>query len=325
MADSAVPVTPAFSPGMPLARPPRVRLSPAEHRRLSRRYEGRRALIALGFLLPNLIFFVVFLVVPVFQVIIQTFQSGGLTGKQKFVGLQNWQNVFNDPVVVQSLQNSARYAVVVIPAALILGLAVALLLQRIRRGGATLRAFLYFPTLAPVVIAGLVWLFLVDPDFGAFNLALRAVGGQPQVWLGNSDLALPTIAGLEIWRAVGFWALFFLASLIGLPRELYDAAHLDGAGAWGRFRYVTLPLMRRVILFALVLATIYNLQIFDSVFVMTDGGPANTTATAVWYIYKSLFQFERVGFGAALSFLLLALILVLTLIQMRWLRPRRGA
>jgi ABC-type sugar transport system permease subunit len=311
--------------GLRAVHPRRTRLSPAEHRRLSRRFTLRRTLIAFGFLLPNLIFFVLFLVIPIIQVAQQTTMSGGLTSRPRFVGLANWENVFKDPIVVQSLQNSVKYAFMVIPIALLLGLGLALLLQRVTRGGATLRALLYFPTLAPVVIAGLIWLYLVEADFGAFNMLLRAVGADPQIWLGNTALALPTIAAVEIWRAVGFWALFFLAALIGMPTELYDAARLDGAGTWQRFRYVTVPLLKRVILFALVLATIYNLQIFDTVFVMTDGGPANSTATGVWYIYKSLFSFDRVGFGATLSFLLLIVILALTLIQMGWLRERQKA
>ena len=292
---------------------------------MARRYRARQMITALGFLSPFAVFFVLFLIVPIVQVVIQTFQTGGLSRRMSFAGLANWENVFNDPVVYRSLENSVRYAVIVIPLVLVLGFIVAMLLQRIGRGAATFRAMLYFPNLAPVVIAGLIWLFLVDPDFGAFNLTLRAVGLPPQTWLGNSDLALPIVAALEIWRAVGFWALFFLATLISLPRELYEAAHLDGAGGWQRLRYITLPLMRRAILFAVVLATIYNLQIFDSVFVMTDGGPAGTTQTVVWYIFKSLFSFDRVGFGATLSFVLLFTILVLTLIQMAILRQRRRA
>jgi ABC-type sugar transport system permease subunit len=323
MTDAAAVTT--LGTGIRPDRPRRVPLDRAEHKRLARRNSVRRTLIAFGFLLPNLIFFVLFLVIPILQVAQQTTMSGGLTSKPRFVGLANWENVFKDPVVISSLQNSVKYALFVIPIALLLGLGVAMLLQRVTRGGATLRALLYFPTLAPVVIAGLIWLYLVEVDFGAFNMLLRAVGAQPQIWLGNTNLALPTIAAVEIWRAVGFWALFFLAALIGMPTELYDAARLDGAGTWQRFRYVTIPLLKRVILFALVLATIYNLQIFDTVFVMTDGGPANSTATGVWYIYKSLFSFDRVGFGATLSFLLLIVILALTLIQMGWLRERQKA
>jgi ABC-type sugar transport system permease subunit len=324
MTEPSVSVASALASGLPSSRQQRARLGVAEHRRLSRWHRLRQLAIAFGFILPFLVFWVIFLIVPIIQVVFQTFQTGGLSRKSKFAGLDNWVNVFNDPVVVQSVENSVRYAIFVIPTALILGFAVAVLLQRISRGGSTLRAFLYFPTLAPVVIAGLIWLFLVDPDFGAFNLILRSVGAQPQIWLGNTNLALPTIAALEVWRAVGFWALFFLASLVALPRELYEAAHLDGANAWQRLRYVTLPLMRRVILFAVVLATIYNLQIFDSVFVMTDGGPAGTTQTVVWYIFKSLFSFDRVGYGAAISLVLLFVILLLTLVQLRVLRERRG-
>jgi multiple sugar transport system permease protein len=290
---------------------------------MARRYRARQLVTALGFLAPFAVFFVLFLIVPIVQVAIQTFQTGGLTRRMSFAGLTNWQNVFQDPVVYRSLENSVRYAVFVIPLVLVLGFIVALLLQRIGRGAPIFRAMLYFPNLAPVVIAGLIWLFLVDPDFGAFNFALRTVGLPPQTWLGNTDLALPTVAALEIWRAVGFWGLFFLATLISLPRELYEAAHLDGAGALQRLRYVTLPLMRRAILIAVVLATIYNLQIFDSVFVMTDGGPAGTTQTVVWYIFKSLFSFDRVGFGATVSFVLLFAILALTLVQMAILRQRR--
>ena len=169
-----------------------------------------------------------------------------------------------------------------------------------------------------------IWLYkLIHPDFGALNFIIRTAGGEPLNFLGTTALALPTIATVEIWRGVGFWAVFFLAALIGLPDELYEAAHLDGTSAWQRFVYITVPLLRPTILFALVLATIYNLQIFDTVFVMTDGGPANSTATIVWYIYRTLFTYGNVGYGATLSFVLLIVILILTLILMRLLRGRK--
>ena len=309
---------------LPLMHPRRARLSKAEHRRLRRRYELRRVAIAIAFLLPNLIFLIVFLLIPLAQVLIEMFQTGGLIEPIRFVGLRNWERIFHDPVVVQTLGNTFRYAVIIIPTMLILGLLIALVLQNVTRGGSVLRALIYLPVLAPTVIVGLIWLFLLDPDLGAFNLFLRLIGRQPQIWLGSTDLALPSVAAMEIWRSIGFWALYFLAALIGMPRELYQAAHLDGANAGQRFRFVTLPLMRRVFLFALVLATIFNLQIFDSVYVMTDGGPANTTATFVWYIYHALFFFYRTGYGATMAFLLLLIILALSLVQMRLLRRRAG-
>lgn len=270
-----------------------------------------------------MIFFVVFLLIPVLWVFYISLQSGSLLEPMEFVGLKNWNEVFRDRTALKTLNNSLQYALIAIPGMLILGLLVAFFLRNIKRGGALLRAGVYFPVLAPVVVAALVWLFLVHPDFGVFNLVARGLGGEPINFLGRPQIALPTIAAVEIWRGVGFWAVYFLAALVGLPTELYQAAHLDGASTTQRFFHLTLPLLRRTILFALVLATIYNLQIFDSVFVMTDGGPANATATIVWYIHKTLFAYADIGYGATVSAVLLVVILILTLIQMWVLRGRK--
>jgi len=314
------------SVGMPAAETPRatrLRLTPAEHRRLAHNYRLKRALTAYAFLAPNLIFFFVFLLIPVAWVFWFSLQSGGVIGPTEFVGLENWVGAFKDPLALKSLKNSLEYALIAIPGMMILGMIVALFLRNVLRGGAFLRAGVYFPVLAPIVVIGLIWVFMVHPDFGALNLIARAIGGKPLNFLGTTALALPTIAMAEIWRGIGFWAVFWLAALIGLPAELYEAAHLDGTSAWQRFVHITLPLLRPTILFGLVLATIYNLQIFDTVFVMTDGGPANSTATIVWYIYRTLFTYGNVGYGATLSFVLLIVILLLTLALMRLLRGRR--
>jgi ABC-type sugar transport system permease subunit len=298
-------------------------LTPEEHRKLARKYRIKKALTGYAFIAPNFIFFTIFLLIPVVWVFWWSLNSGGVLSPAEYVGLENWREILNDPLGVQSLSNSVKYALIAIPGMLILGMVVALFLRNIIRGGAFLRAGVYFPVLAPIVVAGLIWVFMVHPDFGALNFIIRTVGGEPLNFLGTTALALPTIATVEIWRGVGFWAVFFLAALIGLPDELYEAAHLDGTSAWQRFVYITVPLLRPTILFALVLATIYNLQIFDTVFVMTDGGPANSTATIVWYIYRTLFTYGNVGYGATLSFVLLIVILILTLILMRLLRGRK--
>ena len=310
-------------PGADTPRATRRRLSAEEHRRQARQYKFKRAVTAYAFIAPNLIFFVVFLLLPALWVVWFSLRSGGIFGPTEFVGLDNWKEAFKDPLALKSLLNSLKYALIAIPGMLILGLIVALFLRNLRRGGAFFRAGVYFPVLAPIVVAGLIWVFMVHPDFGALNLMARSIGGEPLNFLGTTELALPTIAAVEIWRGIGFWAVFWLAALIGLPSELYEAAHLDGTTTWQRFRHITLPLLRPTILFALVLATIYNLQIFDSVFVMTDGGPANSTATVVWYIYRTLFTYGNVGYGATLSFVLLIVILLLTLALMRLLRGRK--
>jgi ABC-type sugar transport system permease subunit len=312
--------------GLPAAetpRAPRRRLTAEEHRRLARSYKLKRALTGYAFIAPNFIFFFVFLLIPMVWVFWFSLNSGGILGPSEFVGFDNWREAFKDPLAVQSLKNSVKYALIAIPGMLILGMVVALFLQNLKKGGAAMRAGVYFPVLAPTVVAGLIWVFMVHPDFGALNFSIRAFGSEPLNFLGTTALALPTIATVEIWRGVGFWAVYFLAALVGLPSELYQAAHLDGANGWQRFIHLTVPLLRPTILFALVTATIYNLQIFDTVFVMTDGGPSNSTATIVWYIYRTLFTYGNVGYGAALSFTLLVVILIFTLIQMRLLRGRK--
>ena len=136
---------------------------------------------------------------------------------------------------------------------------------------------------------------------------------------------MPVLAAVDVWRSVGYWAIFFLAAIIGLPQELYQAAELDGAGTWQRFRRLTLPLLRRVILFAIVVSTIYGLQVFDTALILTNGGPGTSTVTIVYRIWTYVFaESATIGFAAAMSVALLALILVLTLVQLRVLRGRGG-
>lgn len=300
------------------------RLSAAEHKRLARKYKLKRALTGYAFIAPNFIFFFVFLLIPMVWVFWLSLNKGGIIGAPEFVGLENWKAAFKDPLAIQSLKNSIQYALIAIPGMLIFGMIVALFLSNIKKGGAFLRAGVYFPVLAPTVVAGLIWVFMVHPDFGALNFMMRLLNYKPLNFLGTTALALPTVAAVEVWRGIGFWAVFFLAALVSLPSELYQAAHLDGANGWQRFKNLTVPLLRPTILFALVQATIVNLQIFDTVFVMTDGGPSNSTATIVWYIYRTLFTYGNVGYGAALSFALLIVILVFTLLQMRLLRGRKA-
>jgi ABC-type sugar transport system permease subunit len=300
-----------------------VRLSQEEHRRLRRNYMRRRALTAYGFLLPNAVFFLVFLLIPVVYLFYLTFHNGGIITPARFVGLDNWRQLWGDDLIITAIKNTAYYCLIAIPSVFILGMICALCLQKITKGGQVFRSILYIPTLTPYAVAALVWLFMFQRDFGALNVARDAVGLEPRNWLGDTSLVIPSIAMLEVWRGVGYWTLLFLAALLALPKELYQAATIDGANAWRRFIHLTLPLMRPTFFFAVVMATIWNFQLFDSVSILTDGGPANASVTVVWYIYKAMFQFnDKTGFAAALSFLLLIFILILTTIEIRLLRKK---
>jgi ABC-type sugar transport system permease subunit len=304
--------------------PSRLRLTPAEHRRLRRRTRLRRELIGWAFLAPMFVFFVVFLVVPVAGTFFWSTQSGGLTGGSSFVGLDNFQQLPGIVAAVAAIQNTLIFAALSIPPTLLIGLGVAMLLARIKRGGAAYRFFVYFPVLVPGVVAGLIWIFLTSVDFGLFNTVLRALGVKPVTWLGAAT-ALPVLAALDVWRSLGYWAIFYLAAIIGLPQELYQAAELDGAGSWQRFRFLTLPLLRRILLFSIVVSTIFGLQVFDTAIVLTEGGPGTATTTIVYRVWRYVFgESDKVGIAAAISLVLLVAILTLTLIQLRVLRGRRG-
>jgi len=291
-------------------------------RRLQRSHRRRRNAAALAFLAPNLVVFTAFLLIPVAWVVRQSFMEGGVLGPASWVGLDNWGAALDDPALRRSLWHTLLFTLMTVPAVLGVALVLALLLRGLGRGGALVRAVVYLPSLAPVVLAGLLWIFVVNPDVGLLNAAVRAAGAEPINWLGDAHLALPSIALLEVWRGTGFWALFLLAALLAVSRELYDAAAIDGASPWNRFRFVTLPGIAPTLLVAIVLTTLVSMQVFDSVYVLTNGGPAGATDTAVLYIYRSVFESGEPGYGAVLSLVLMALIVLLTVVIVRVARRR---
>jgi ABC-type sugar transport system permease subunit len=302
----------------------RGQLSAEEHRRLARQRRLRRELTGWAFLAPMFVFFVVFLLAPVILVFWWSTQEGGLTTGSAFVGLDNFQRLPRQVDAAVAIRNTLRFALMSIPVTLLIALGAAMLLARVGRSGSVYRFLIYFPALVPGVVAGLIWIFLTNVDFGLFNTLLRLAGFSPVVWLGPKS-ALQVLAALDVWRSVGFWAIFFLAAIIGLPGELYQAAELDGANSWQRFFRLTLPLLRRMILFAVVVATIFGLQVFDTALILTCGGPGTSTLTIVYRIWTYIFgSTDKVGYGATISVVLLIAILILTLIQLRLLRGRRG-
>jgi ABC-type sugar transport system permease subunit len=299
--------------------------APPELARARRRHVARTTLAALGFLAPALVCWAFFMLVPSIWVLRQSFMKGGVLGPAQWVGLHNWSSALGDTEFVGALKTTLLYAAIYVPALLILALALALVLREVRRGASVARTLIYLPSLTPVVLSALLWLFIVHPDFGLLNLGVRAVGAQPINWLGEQQLALPTIAMTNLWRDLGFFAVLLLAGLVGIAGDLYGAAALDGASAWQRFRHVTLPGLRPTLVVAAVLAVLTAMQVFDAVVILTFGGPANATDTAVFFIYKTVFESADPGLGAVLSIILLVLILAMTQLVMRFGRERRGA
>jgi ABC-type sugar transport system permease subunit len=319
------------TPATPVGRAPasvRRRESPTEQerRRLKRAARIRRELTAWAFVGPEYAFFLLFLVLPVLGVVYWSTQHGGIIGGSQFVGLRNYLQLPDQVAATTAISNTFAFALMSIPPTLLVGLGAGILLARVKRGAAAYRFLLYFPALVPGVVAGLIWVFLTSVDFGLFNTILRSLGLSPQIWLGQS-LALPVLALLDVWRNCGYWAIFFLAAVVGLPGELYQAARLDGANTWQRFTHLTLPLLKRIILFGIVVSTIYGLQIFDTAYILTRGGPGTATTTVVFQVQAYVFgaSIDTVGLAAAISVVLFIAILTLTGIQVWLLRGGREA
>jgi ABC-type sugar transport system permease subunit len=299
-------------------------LSPAEYRRARRRYRARISRRAVPFLAPYVVIWATFLAFPIAWGIWLSFNTGGIVGPREFVGLDNWRRALDDSELNKAVRNTATYMLVAIAVVFVLAIFLASLLNKYRRGGNFFKVALYFPLLAPPILGAMMWFFLVHFDFGVLNVINRRLGGEGINFLGENPTALLTIVAAEVWRGLGFWVLFYLAGLQAVPEELLAAAKIDGAKPFRRFIKVTVPTLRPLLLFALVVAVIFNAQLFDSVRVLTDGGPALGTATVVWFIFKRMFAFQDTGLAYATSVGLLLVVLLFTLILF-WALGRRRA
>jgi len=219
-----------------------------------------------------------------------------------------------------SLENTLIYAVIVIPFAIVGGLVLAALLNRPIHLRGVYRASLIVPTVTPTVAAAIIWIYLLEGNGGVFNSVLGYFGIAPILWLGNPHLVIPMLAMIEAWRGIGFYTIIFLAGMQSIPRSLYQAAAIDGITGVRAFWHITVPLLRPVILFATVIATIFNLQLFDSPYVLTRGGPGFASTTLVMYIYNEAFSYDNMGYAAAIAMMLMLLILVLAVIQLTLFR-----
>jgi len=298
----------ASSPvGMPVSRRP-IRLS--------------KHLSAYAFLAPYLLVYGVFLLLPVFWSLWLSLRQGGLLGGTTFIGFQNYLNVWRDPVFRAAIWNTVRYTAMVVPIAMVLSLTLALLIHQMRPFWQNVvKVSLFLPLVSSVVSLSIIWKAIFSPTREApLNYLIGLIGLPAQNWLGNPQWVIPAIVGFEIWRGYGFWVILFLAGLDAISLDLYDAARVDGANGWQILWRITLPLLRPTFLFLLVMGLIWNFQLFDAVYMLTGGGPANTSATVVWYVYRNAFHFENLGYAATMGILLLVVILVLTLIQFRLVR-----
>lgn len=274
-------------------------------RRVSMR--TRRALWAYVFIAPALLYFVVWIALPVLAAFVLSFTDYN-TATANWVGLRNYRAAFTRPEFFAALRNTLQFGAELIPLNMVLALGLALLVDRQLRGIGVFRTAYYLPVLTSLVVAGIVWTSLFDFRSGALNSLLRLVNIAPQQWLTNPALALHAVVLVRVWKGVGYNMTVFLAGLQTIPTTLYEAAALDGANAWQRFRYVTWPMLRPTSFFIFVLACISAFQVFGEIYVMTKGGPAGATKTLIYLIYEQAFQYTNMGYASALAFILFVIV-----------------
>ncbi|HKJ91616.1 MAG TPA: sugar ABC transporter permease, partial [Longimicrobiales bacterium] len=287
-----------------------------------RRMRLREALHAWAFLAPSFTHLLLFSVGPIVFALYLSFHRWNLVeARRPFVGLANYRALVGDAAFGHALANTAIY-VLFVPVGMAVALALALLVNRRMRGVAFLRTVFFLPYITSFVAISLVWKWMYDPDFGLFNNILARLGLPPQPWLSSPATAMPSLMLMSVWMYAGYMMVIFLAGLQNIPESLYESARIDGAGAWQRFRRITLPMLRPTTFFVLVTMVIFMFQVFTAVYVMTEGGPLHATDVIVYHIYRNAWEYLRMGYASAMAWVLFGIVFVVTLVQYVWLGGR---
>ena len=281
----------------------------------------REAAWAYVFLLPNIVGFLVFTALAVVAAFGLALTEWDLLTPPRFIGFANYQKLLtNDPVFRQTLVNTVYFVAGVVPLDIICALSLALLLNRPIRAMTLYRAIYFVPVVTSLIAVAIVWQWLYHTEVGLVNFVLTRLGLPRVNWLGSTEWAMPAVILMSVWKAMGYYAVIFLAGLQGIPTHLYEAASIDGANGWQRFWRITLPLLSPTMFFVLVISMIQAFQVFGQIFIMTRGGPGNATNTIVYFIYNNGFVWFRMGYAAAASWILFAIIFAITALQAVWQR-----
>ena len=269
--------------------------------------------------LPFFIFFAVFILIPVFNILRYSFTKYDLFGDPVFVGLHNFRFMLNDPVFLQSLRNTIVYTTFTVIPVLILGFIIANLLNNRSIGAKrTLRVLFYMPYVPSMVSMAVVWMWVYDPITGIFNHLLTAINLTPQSWLSDPDLALPSIIAVSIWQQIGYAMVIYLAGLQMVPYSMYEAADIEGAGPLRKIVSITIPMVKETTFFLVVVLIIRSFNVFGQVNVMTSGGPLNRTTTIIHQVYLRAFSDFRFGYASSMSFIVLLIVGLITILNFKY-------
>lgn len=282
------------------------------------RFKARSIALGYGFLLPNIIGFTIFTFIPIVASFILSFTSWDGFGEIEFIGMKNFVALFSDSIFKTSMFNTLIFTIVSVPVTLVLALAVAMLLNNGIKGIKIVRAAFFLPYVTAALAVAVVWQLLYHPTLGPINQFLMSIGiDNPPKWLSSTKTAMISVIIMYIWKMVGYYMIIFLAGLQGVPKQLYEAAQIDGANKVESFFHVTIPMLSPIIFFTSIIALINSFKVFTEIYALTGGGPGNATNVLVYNIYAEAFKKYNLGYASAQSYVLCLIIIIITLIQFR--------
>jgi multiple sugar transport system permease protein len=287
----------------------------------ARKPAGRRTIVGYIFIAPFMLGFLLWFLIPALTSVWMAFQNWNMINPPKFIGFDNFKKIATDKLFWQSLKVTTVYTAVSVPLSLVVAFLLALLMNVKVRGIAVFRTLYYMPGIVPAVANAILWAWILNSDFGLLNAFLHIFGIPRILWLQDPRWALPALILMSLW-SLGGAMVIFLAGLQGIPNEFYEAAEIDGAGAWSKLWNVTIPLMSPVIFFNLIMGLIGTFQIFTAGYLITNGGPQNATLFYVLYLYRNGFQYFQMGYAAALAWVLTFIIMGLTVFVFKGLGGR---
>jgi multiple sugar transport system permease protein len=295
--------------------------APRSTTRKRKRWFSEENVFVASAMVPCVLYYALFSGFPILFALYLSVQNWSLIDEPEFVGLGNYIKVLtDDPVFFMGLKNTAIYAVGTVLIGMVLALFVALLINNLKKATGVFRTIYFLPVITSMVAASVVWRWLYQGQFGLFNQILSLLGMNKVPWLDSPKYALPSLMAMSIWKGLGFTAVLFMAGLQSIPPTFYDAAQIDGANRWKTLIHITIPLLQPTIVFVLITGFIGGFQAFTEMFIMTRGGPMYSTTTIVMHLYERAFEYFQMGYASAVAFILFAIIIGLTAIQLRLTR-----
>ncbi|RNI36195.1 sugar ABC transporter permease [Hanamia caeni] len=281
--------------------------------------KSKRSFLPYLLVSPYLLFLVVFIIFPVLFCFFLTFNNWNIIAPMHFIGLKNYSRLIHDRLFWKAILNTLQFLLLHIPLQLVVSLFLAFLLNKKIKAGAFFRASFFMPVIVSGVVVTILWQQLLGYDSGIINRTLQSAGMEKIGWLTNPDIAIYSIALMATWKNVGLYVILFLVGLQTVPVAYYEAAKMEGASEWQQFYHITLPMINPTIFMVVILSTIGGFNLFIEPYIMTGGGPLNSTLSAVLYIYKQAFQYYNMGYSATLGFFYAMLIMSVVVLQKRYI------